>query len=51
MSKKLEKLREVNMQLKSILSELETKMFIENINDTKSKMAKEEQPKVVMQIK
>ena len=31
MLKKLEKLREVNLSLESVIAELETKIFIENI--------------------
>ena len=51
MSKKIETLKEVNAQLKALLSELETKMFIENINDAKVNVVKTEEPKVVLELK
>jgi len=51
MSKKLEKLREVNAQLNGVLKKLETHIFIEKIGDAKDKKMITEQPKVAMQIK
>jgi len=51
MSKKLEKLREVNKLLKEILSNLETQMFIENIDETIDKKINAEYSKVVVEIK
>jgi len=39
------------MQLKQVLSELETRMFIENISDINDKKTKVEQPKVVVELK
>jgi len=51
MSKKLEKLREVNAVLTNVLNELETYMFIENIGGGKEKIIKEEKPEVVLEIK
>ena len=51
MSKKLEKYREVNKQLANVLTELETRMFIENIVYTNDKKIKLEEPKVVVELK
>jgi hypothetical protein len=51
MSKKLEKLREVNAMLNTVLMELETKLFIDNISDVKEKIIKDEKPKIVVEIK
>ncbi len=51
MSKKLEKLKEVNLQLTNILNELEAHMFIENIDSGDNKKIKEEKPKVVLELK
>jgi hypothetical protein len=51
MSKKLEKYREVSTQLNSVLKELETRMFVENIVDTNEKKMKVEQSKVVVELK
>jgi len=51
MSKKLEKLKEVNAQLNSVLKKLETHIFIENMGDVKDKKVIAEQPKVAMQLK
>jgi hypothetical protein len=48
MSKKLEKLREVNMQLNSLIGQMETKMFIENIFDIKDVKPKETKPQSVV---
>lgn len=50
MSKKIEKLKEVNNQLNEILSKLETRMFIENINNYNDKKLKESQPKMVINL-
>jgi hypothetical protein len=51
MSKKLEKLKEVNVMLNAVLMELETRIFIDNISDVKEKMTKDEKPKVMVEIK
>jgi hypothetical protein len=51
MTKKLEKLKEVNLQLTNVLNELETLMFIKNIDGSNKKEIKEEQPKVVLELK
>ena len=51
MSKKIEMLKEVNAQLKALLSELETKMFIENIGEAKVNEVKTEDTKVVLELK
>ena len=51
MSKKLDKYREVNKQLANVLTELETRMFVENIIYVKDKKLKVEEPKVVVELK
>jgi len=51
MTKKLEKLKEVNSQLTNVLNQLETLMFIKNIDSGNKKEIKEEQSKVVLEIK
>ena len=48
MSKKIEKLREVNATLNSLLNELETRMFIENINVSKITDKKEKNPVITV---
>jgi hypothetical protein len=48
MSKKLEKLREVNTQLSNILMELETRIFVDNISDVKERIIREDKPKAVV---
>jgi len=44
---KIEKLREVNATIKNILIDLETRIFIENMNTDDSKKIKKEELKVV----
>jgi len=51
MSTKLEKLKEVNTQLDSVLKKLETYVFIENIVDVQEEKVIAEQPKLVISIK
>ena len=51
MSKKIDKLKEVNTQLSNILIKLETRMFIENIVDVKEKTINEDKPKAVVILK
>jgi len=41
MSKKLNKLKEIKLQVNDVLMELETQIFIENINDFKKNIIKE----------
>lgn len=41
MSKKLEKLKEINFTIKKMLAELETKFFIENVDDDKKIVVEE----------
>jgi hypothetical protein len=48
---KLEKLKEVNMNLTNVLKELETRMFIENVEDVREKKRVEEKPKVLVELK
>jgi hypothetical protein len=48
---KIEKLREVNATLKKILINMETRIFIEDINVENHKKAKESKPKVVIELK
>jgi hypothetical protein len=38
MSKKIEKLKEMNILINNVLSNLETKIFIENDNNTSAKL-------------
>jgi len=45
MSKKLDKLKEINSQLSNILIELETQIFVENIDNYKEKMILEKKLK------
>jgi hypothetical protein len=51
MSKKLDKLKEINTQLSNILVELETRMFIENINVFNDKLLENDKHKVIAEIK
>jgi hypothetical protein len=44
---KIEKLREVNATIKNILIDLETRIFVENMNTDDSKKIKKEELKVV----
>jgi phage tail sheath gpL-like len=41
MSKKLNKLKEIKLQVNDVLTELETQIFIENIDDFKKNIIKE----------
>lgn len=45
-SKKIDKLREVNAQLQSLIIELETRVFIENVQEMKIREVKNETPVV-----
>lgn len=51
MSKKLEKLKEVNAQLTNVLIQLETRMFIDNIDSTEKKIIREKRPEVIAILK
>lgn len=44
---KIEKLKEINLNIKNILIDLETYIFIENININEDNIIKEYEPKVV----
>jgi hypothetical protein len=48
---KLDKLKEVNLQLGTILKELETRIFIEDIEIIREIAVQEEKPKVVVELK
>ena len=48
---KLEKLREVNATLKKILIDMETRIFVENIDVEKNKKITQPQQKVVVELK
>jgi hypothetical protein len=48
---KIEKLKEVNTTLKKILIDMETRIFVENINIEDHKKIKEPQPKVSIELK
>ena len=43
---KIEKLKEVNIQVDTIVKQLEARMFIENVEDVQNKRKIEEKPKV-----
>jgi len=47
---KLEKLKEVNATLKKILIDMETRIFVENINIEDNKKLKEQQQKVSVKL-
>jgi len=51
MSKKLDKLREVNTTLVNIINKLETKAFIENIYIVNEKFINNEKPKPITETK
>ena len=51
MSKKLEKLKEVNMMLTNVLMDLETRIFIECIDDKFDRITKKEKSEIVCVIK
>lgn len=51
MSKKLEKLREINKSLNTLLSKLETRVFIENIYDINQNKSQEEQQIFLAELK
>jgi hypothetical protein len=48
---KLEKLKEVNLQLANVLKELEARMFIENTVDVQYVEIIDDEPKVVIELK
>jgi len=51
MSKKLDKLNEVNLQLDEILKRIETYIFLENIGDGRDNVVASKQPETYIQIK
>jgi hypothetical protein len=48
---KIEKLKEVNATLKKILIDMETRIFVENINIEDHKSVKEPKQKVAVELK
>ena len=48
---KIEKLKEVNANLKKILADMETRIFIENINIEDTKKSKEHKLKAIVEPK
>jgi len=48
---KLEKLKEVNLQLANVLKELETRIFIENVEDVREKKSVKEKPNILFELK
>lgn len=48
---KLDKLKEINSQLDTVLKELETRIFIENIEVIREIVVQEEKPKVAVELK
>ena len=48
---KIEKLKEVNANLKKILADMETRIFIENLNIEDNKKLKEHKVKVIVEPK
>lgn len=51
MSKKIEKLKEINKMLDIVLMELETKLFIESISEIKEKLVDNKKARTVINIK
>ena len=51
MSKKIEKLKEINKMLDIVLMELETKLFIESISEIKEKLVDNKKTRTVINIK
>lgn len=51
MTKKIERLKEVNNRLTEILGKLETRIFIENIDNFGVKKIKESQPNIAINLK
>lgn len=51
MSKKIEKLKEINKMLDIVLMELETKLFIESISEIKEKLVDNRKARTVINIK
>ncbi len=51
MNNKLDKLKEVNMQVNNIIKEMEIRIFIENIEDVRDKAVQSEKPKVALELK
>jgi hypothetical protein len=51
MSKKIEKLKEINAQLDNVLTKLETHIFINNIDNVQDKKIKKEAPDVILEQK
>jgi len=47
MTKKIQKLKEINLQLNTIIGEFETRMFIENIENIRDRKIIDVQPKPV----
>jgi hypothetical protein len=48
---KLDKLKEVKTMIESVLTELETRLFIENPDGVREKIIHEEKPKVLIELK
>lgn len=48
---KIEKLKEVNANLKKILADMETRIFVESINIEDTKKSKEQKLKVIVEPK
>jgi hypothetical protein len=51
MNNKLDKLKEVNMQINNIIKEIEIRIFIENIEDVREKVMQPEKPNVAVELK
>jgi hypothetical protein len=51
MSKKLEKLKEINGMLDIVLMELETRIFIESVSEIKEKLTDNKNPRIMTNIK
>jgi len=51
MNKKLNKLKEVNVQVNNIIKEMEIRIFIENIEDVRERVMQPEKPKAAIELK
>lgn len=51
MNNKLDKLKEVNMQVNNIIKEMEIRIFIENIEDVQERVTQPKKPKIAIELK
>jgi hypothetical protein len=48
---KLDKLKEVKLQVNNIIKEMELCVFVENVEDVRERVVREEKPKIVIELK